>query len=85
MNRIEKRICASAFNQGADARLHGLDLSANPYYSAGGSANLWKSWNDGWRDVSRNWGKSRLRGYEPASLPEITLGGYATPEPMASI
>lgn len=52
-----------AFGDGADARLAGKPLSANPYTANVGrvDASLEAAWVRGWEDVAQFWGRNEHR------------------------
>lgn len=61
-----------AFNQGCDTRLAGRPDTDNPY----SDEELLRSWNAGWHDVHRNWG--RWLKVKP-KLVEVPTGRWQAP------
>lgn len=63
---------ACPFNQGSDARLKGLPLSANPYPWS--ERLRWRFWMRGWRHVHAFWGCGALWPVKP--LPDLIVARY---------
>lgn len=61
-----------AFNEGADARLEGLPVSANPYAC---NTPPYYRWRRGYYDVQAFWGNSKLRRWPIWALPPVLTKG----------
>jgi hypothetical protein len=67
---------AHAFGEGADARLAGRPVDANPY-GQGAEKCLRVAWDSGWRHVHRSWGCDVGAGWWAVRpLPRVDPGRF---------
>lgn len=61
----------AAFNQGADARLAGLPITANPFKSQTGRGDEHATWDRGWREVDGHYAELVRGRWRVQKLPRV--------------